>query len=398
MNEPYKHPLSEYVKVEGGYAFKSSNFVDNGIPIIRISNLTKGYLNLKNSVKYPAETLNEFQRYLVKEGDILIAMSGATTGKVGIAKGLTRHAFLNQRVGNFKIKDSSKLNKKFLYYILTSQTYQKKVKKIATGCAQPNISSKKLEDIKINIPSLKSQEKIVKILEKAEKLKDWRTEADKLTEEYLNSIFLEMFGDTKKNPYNWEQMTVNDIATKVTDGEHKTPKRSESGIKLLSARNVRNGFIDLDIGLDYVPIHEYERIKNRCNPEYGDILISCSGAIIGRVATVRLKEPLALVRSAALIKPLKKLVNSTYLEFYLRTPYLQLFMKNSANASGQPNLFTGPLKKVPVLLPPLNLQKQFENIVKKLETLKNYQTQSKIEIDTLFNTLMQKTFKGELAC
>ena len=85
-------------------------------------------------------------------------------------------------------------------------------------------------------------------------------------------------------PEEWEVFPLVDRATQITDGEHLTPRRSASGYYLLSARNVHNGRLDLS-DVDYVGEVEYRRIKQRCNPEVGDVLISCSGTV-GRVATV----------------------------------------------------------------------------------------------------------------
>ena len=81
-----------------------------------------------------------------------------------------------------------------------------------------------------------------------------------------------------KIPKDWEFVCVADIAIDVTDGDHHTPERSNSGIFLLSARNVLNGCLALE-DVDFVPEHEYQRMIRRCHPEPGDILISCSGSL-----------------------------------------------------------------------------------------------------------------------
>ena len=133
----------------------------------------------------------------------------------------------------------------------------------------------------------------------------------------------------------------------------------------------------------------------RCNPEKGDILISCSGTI-GRTTSIKIDEPFVLVRSAALIKPKKDIINPLYLEFYLRTDFMQSTMKKSSNTSSQANLFTGPIKKLPVLLPELNLQNQFAERVAVIEEQKAIAQKSLEHSESLFNSLLQKAFKGEL--
>src|SRR6185503_7116985 len=136
-------------------------------------------------------------------------------------------------------------------------------------------------------------------------LRQLRRTAHDLGDALLQSVFLEMFGNLETNSGNWDKTTIEEIATKVTDGEHVTPERTTSGVKLLSARNIQNGYIDIDYELvDYISQEEYERIKIRLNPEFGDVLMSCSGTV-GRVTTVDITEPFSLVRSVALIKPVR---------------------------------------------------------------------------------------------
>ena len=96
-------------------------------------------------------------------------------------------------------------------------------------------------------------------------------------------------------PEEWEVRNLKDVSLKITDGDHVTPKRETNGYYLLSARNVLNGRIDVS-DVDYVGPSEYQRMKQRCGPEAGDILISCAGTI-GRVAVVPPGFECVLVRS-----------------------------------------------------------------------------------------------------
>jgi type I restriction enzyme, S subunit len=111
-------------------------------------------------------------------------------------------------------------------------------------------------------------------------------------------------------PKGWQWENIQNISLKVTDGEHITPQRSESGYYLLSVRNVANEGIKLD-DVDYVPEQEYERIRKRCDPEIGDILVSCSGSV-GRIAIVDANN-YVMVRSVALIKHQHNFIKSSFL-------------------------------------------------------------------------------------
>lgn len=279
----------------------------------------------------------------------------------------------------------------YLYYYLNHADLSANI----TGSTRGKLNKKSLENIKIPLPPKPIQIKIVNALNKAQELIDNRKTQIEKYDELLQSVFLDMFGDLRKNDKKWIDDKFDNVFIKITDGDHHTPKREASGIKLLSARNVKNGYIDYSRGVDYVGIDEYQRMYKRCPIEKFDILLSCSGTI-GRVATVLSDEKFTLVRSVALLKPDLSKVNSRYVEFYIRTDYMQFKMKNSSRSSAQANLFTGPIKKLPIFLPPLQLQNQFAEIVEKVEKEKKKMGDSLVELENNFNSIMQRAFRGEL--
>ena len=150
-------------------------------------------------------------------------------------------------------------------------------------------------------------------------------------------------------PKGWQWSNIQNISLKVTDGEHATPQRSESGYYLLSARNVTNEGIKLD-NVDYVPQHEYERIRKRCNPEIGDILISCSGSV-GRIAIVDAND-YVMVRSAALIKHEHNFLMSSFLAYALKSPMVQSQIVEKSRTTAQSNLFLGKINEILIPIPP----------------------------------------------
>ncbi|MBP7452544.1 MAG: restriction endonuclease subunit S, partial [Ottowia sp.] len=241
---------------------------------------------------------------------------------------------------------------------------------------------------------LEEQRRIAAILDQAETLRTQRRTALALLDSLTQSLFLDMFGDPVNNPMNWETLKVEQLAEQVTDGEHLTPKRESQGIKLLSARNVRDGYIDFH-NVDFVGQVEHERIKKRCNPVRGDVLISCSGSI-GRVASVETDEPFSLVRSVAMIRPKTNFVFTKFLEYYLRTPAMNEYMIRRANASSQANLFQGPIREMPVTVPPLPLQQTFATRIASIEALKATHRRALAALDALFASLQQRAFRGEL--
>ena len=159
--------LSKIIKLQGGYAFKSEEFKKNGIPIIRISNISNNsnYMEMDDLVYY--EELPNESNFLIKKNDLLIAMSGATTGKVSIYN-LEKKAYLNQRVGLFKAIKPSLINYSFLTQFVFSNFFSVQLTSLLVAGAQPNISSKDIESLKIKLPSLPEQQKIAEVLSLAD--------------------------------------------------------------------------------------------------------------------------------------------------------------------------------------------------------------------------------------
>jgi len=172
-----KCELKEVLSLKNGFAFKSSNYISEGIPVIRISDINEGYVLTGKSVKVKEK--EEYEDYKVEKGDILIAMSGATTGKFGIYNSVEK-AYQNQRVGNFKPHIVGLLNKHYVYYLLFA--LKDNILNSAYGGAQPNISNGKIEEFKIPLAPLNEQNRIV------DKLDELLSELEKGKEQLQTSL------------------------------------------------------------------------------------------------------------------------------------------------------------------------------------------------------------------
>jgi len=155
--------LGEICDFQNGFAFKSNLFRETGLPILRISNIKNETIETCGVVYFQLEDYKEnLDKYRVENGDLLIAMSGATTGKIGF--NLTNELFyLNQRVGKFKPKDG--LLKNFLFYFLSTRVEENLL--ISAGAAQPNLSTEQVKNFIIPLPPLSEQKRIVAILDEA---------------------------------------------------------------------------------------------------------------------------------------------------------------------------------------------------------------------------------------
>ena len=147
--------LGELIKVQNGYAFKSNDFRDQGdFGVIKIKNINSGLVNVLN-VQYVDNfvIMNISNRFKVQESDVLIAMTGAEVGKVGIVPFASNTLWLNQRVG--KVVDINGFSKWYAYTIMKSDESYSIFQNVSVGSAQPNISASQIESINLVVPDLK---------------------------------------------------------------------------------------------------------------------------------------------------------------------------------------------------------------------------------------------------
>lgn len=190
--------------IYSGYAFKSFNDTSDGIPVIKIGNiLSDGTIELTDCV-YTEEVPKE--KYYSKKDDIYIALSGATTGKIGVMQTDGLYV-INQRVGI--IRNKGKIPNDYLKYFLVSKSNQ--ILKEASGCAQPNISPKQISKYDI---SIQTEEKMLLITQQLKKieviLQNYRNQID-LLDELVKARFVEMFGDIISNDKNWNSKPLKEL-------------------------------------------------------------------------------------------------------------------------------------------------------------------------------------------
>jgi len=152
--------LSDVCIFENGFAFSSNDYCSSGIPLVRISNILENSICLENCVYIQQEVE---KRFVVSKGDLLIALSGATTGKMGTYN-LDDIAYLNQRVGNLKVINKNVMLPAYRDVFMRSKTED--ILKLAYGGAQPNISGSIIGDFTLLLPPFHEQQRIVAEIEK----------------------------------------------------------------------------------------------------------------------------------------------------------------------------------------------------------------------------------------
>lgn len=381
--------LNSVCNIKNGYAFKSEEYREEGVPLLRISSFDDGEVTFDDKTIYvDAKFLASKQDFIVQKGDVLIALSGATTGKYGVYN----HDFpslLNQRIGLLKSGESERVADKYFYYYLG--ILKKEILRKAGGAAQPNISTKTIGELKIPLPPLDEQKKIASILDAADAYRQKTKALISKYDELTQSLFLDMFGDPVKNEKGWEVVKFEKVG-KLDRGKSK--HRPRNAKELLGGDHplIQTGDI-ANCGL-YLTKYKstYSEIglaQSRKWPK-GTLCITIAANI---AKTGILAFDACFPDSLVGFIPNEK-TNNIFVVFWLS--FLQKIIEDSAPESAQKNINLAILRNLDFLLPPLPLQNQFAERVQAIETQKA-QAQSSLEkAEDLFNSLLQKAFKGEL--
>jgi type I restriction enzyme S subunit len=146
--------IGEVCYVQNGYAFKSNDFKEEGeVGIIKIKNINSNVVDIEKTDFVETNVVERLdKKFKIESGSLLIAMTGAEVGKIGLVPLTQKNLWLNQRVGMFKEKIAG--GNLFLYLLLSSDTYQTTIRNSALGSAQPNISASAIESIRAIIPPI----------------------------------------------------------------------------------------------------------------------------------------------------------------------------------------------------------------------------------------------------
>ena len=383
--------LNDICDISGGYAFKSTIFKDNGIPIIRIGDISDNKINISETTVYINENIEKYKNFIISKGDILIALSGATTGKFGIYN-YDEPSLLNQRVAKlFPKKDV--LNKYLYHYMnkLQDTIYNK-----ALGCAQPNISPKEIGELEIYLPNINEQKAIVEVLDKAQELIDKRKKQIEALDELVKSKFIEMFGDPVQNPLGWQLKPFLDSGN-CKNGMNFSA--TETGVELQY----------LGVG-DFKDLSKIEDVNNLGKVSLNKMPSTEYLLQDGDIVFVRSNGNKALVGRCLAVYP--NGIPTTYSGFCIRyrktdksleIPYLLQVLKTDSmrkNMAGRganiQNLNQQILGELMIPIPPIELQNQFADFVKQVDKLKFEMEKSLKELEDNFNSLMEKAFNEEL--
>jgi type I restriction enzyme S subunit len=381
--------VSESISAGGTPRRNKKEFWNNGtIPWLKISDMKNKYIS-KTEEKITKEGLEKSSAKLFPKGTLVYSIF-ATLGAIGI---LDIDATTNQAIAGINPKDDI-IDTKYLYYCLKSERKNIIAKK--SHATQDNLNLGILKNHEIPVPPIPIQKNIVVTLEKAEQLKQWRYISNFLTDYYLNSIFLKMFGDPNKNKKKWDIITINDGLKNIKYGTSSPPRFSQEGFAFIRATNIKNGRI-IKNDMKYINEEEGKKIE-KCKLNDGDIIIVRSGVNTSDCAVISDKYVGCYAGYDLILEMNKDVLNPYFLNQLLNLDTIKMKLKILSRRAGQPHLNSKQISTFSIIKPPITLQNKFADIIKQFESLSIYQKKSQDQIDNYFSTIMQKAFRGELVC
>ena len=319
---------------------------------------------------------------VVPQGTVIMSFK-LSIGKTAIT---SEDMYTNEAIMAFIDNGKFAVDTNYLYHLCCGTNWTAGTNKAVMGLT---LNKATLLEKEIPLPDINEQHEIATILDKIDALIAERQQQLELIDQAVKSRFIELFGDPKQNPKGYPVKEFDEISVLITDGEHATPRRTDKGIYLLSARNILNHALQLD-DVDYIDEEEYARIARRVVPQAGDVLISCSGSI-GRCCVVPEEFRFQMVRSAALIR-FDDTIKPVFAEWLITSDELQRQISMSATQSSQANLFQGKIRKLRGYVPPMELQEQFAAFVEQTDKSKLAVQKGLQELEILKKSLMQQYF------
>ena len=384
--------LGEVFDIRDG-THDSPKYHDIGYPLVTSKNLKNGLIDLEKVSLISEKDYNKInERSKVSIGDILFAMIGTIGNPVII---VDEPQFAIKNVALFKYNNL--INNKYLKYFLESPKTLNMMHSQAKGSTQKFVGLGYLRTFIFPVCPLNEQRRIVEKIEsefaKIDEGLEHLEQAKEQIKQYRQSVLKSAFSINNKN-----EKCLDEITNKINDGTHKTPTYIEKGIPFISVKDIRNKKIFFD-NCKFISEDEHQILFKRCNPEYGDVLITKSGTI-GRTAIVNTNKNFDLFVSVALLKPKKDLITSEFLMYALDNYIASIDVKQEVKGGVIKNLHIEDLKKITICLPPLGEQKKIvEEIEKRFavaDEVEKVVEQNIEKAKQLKQSILKKAFEGRL--
>ncbi|OYQ69027.1 hypothetical protein B9T13_10205 [Wohlfahrtiimonas chitiniclastica] len=397
--------LGEAAKFIRGITYKPNelvdNFSENSIVCMRTANV-QTILKQDNLLSVPKNLVKDSNKVLI-EGDILVSTANSWN-LVGKCCWVPKLDYTATAGGFISILRANKslLDQKYLYYWFNSDNIQLAARNC--GRQTTNISNMDLErclNIQIPLPPLEEQRRIAEILDKADELIQNRKKAIEKLDELLQATFIDMFGDPVTNPKGWEKYKIDRMLSK----DKYSLKRGPFGGALKKEIFVDSGYLvyeqyhalnnDFNFQRYFIDEDKYKELESfSVKPK--DLIISCSGVNLGKLAEIPSDAPKGIINQALLKLSLDQtiILNDVFIDIFTHPNFKKAFYGDFRGAAipNFPPMST--FKEFEFIVPPILIQKKYQNIKLRIKLLQQ-QHQNAIQAN-LFKSLQQQAFSGQL--
>ena len=372
-NEWKKVKLGDICDLRNGVAIKSEDYVTSSNTLnCRMSNIRPdGTFDILYNAKYlPDNFLEKYKNYLLKDGDLVIAMTDMAgdpkiLGVPTVVKSNGFNIIQNQRVGKLELLTKN-IDENYLKLVLQSKKAKNYFKKFSAGGVQLNLSKKEILNVPIILPTIEEQKKLANLFKIIENFIYLRKE-ELVNLHFLNkSLFSRMFGDIKTNDKNWEIKKLGE----VVETQYGTSKKATSVVgefPILRMNNITySGEMDYK-DLKYIELSDSE--KEKFLLKKGELLFNRTNSkeLVGKTGLFNLDIPMAFAGYLIRIKP-SNLIHSKFLLFFMNSEFMKKLLYNKAkNIVGMANINAKELEDFSIILPPIELQKKFAERIEKIE-------------------------------
>ncbi|ADY80763.1 restriction endonuclease S subunits-like protein [Acinetobacter pittii PHEA-2] len=296
----------------------SADYVENGIPFVMATDVFDGNVYLDKSKKITKEQADTLRKGFSIEGDILLTHK-ATIGNVAkVPKLDTPYIMLTPQVTYYRVRDYEKLVPDFIKSSFESKKFQNELIALCTGATRLYIGISEQRKLPFSYPSKSEQTKIASFLSTVDEKISQLNQKHKLLSQYKQGMMQKLFSqqfrfkaDNGGEFGGWVEIKITDVADYV-DYRGKTPRKVEDGILLVTAKNIRFGYIDYSISQEYICSDDFDEVMRRGRAEIGDVLITTE-APLGNVASVD-RENIALAQRVIKYRGKKGILNNEFLK------------------------------------------------------------------------------------
>lgn len=385
--------LGDYIEQIRGVSYKPEDALENEdethIPILRAHNIQTDGLNDNNLIYVDARKIKSNQ--YIRKGDIIVCASSGSKDLVGKAAQATTNLIASFGAFCKVVRANDTINSAYLRHYFSSPIYRHVISELSAGANINNLRNEHIDNLCIPLPPLDVQQRIADVLDKASALIELRKDQLDKLDLLIKSQFIEMFADAYED---CKMMYLPDVCQFI-DYRGKTPEKSDTGIPLITAKNVKNNHFSIE-PREYIPIDNYDNIMTRGIPKNNDVLFTTE-APLGNVCRIPpVFERFCVGQRIITMQPYSKIVTAEYLEKALLTQQFQDSIWQKSSGSTVKGIRSKELALLSIPVPEYEKQNEFSHIVQQLEAQKKLLQQSLDKLELNYKSLMQKCFRGEI--